>query len=219
MADNRRYIQMANIPMQAAFELDDYVWYEDSDETGNEPGQYKCTFADIYKPTVNVFAFAAYGGMRYINPTSVPWHDIGAIHRKIDVFNEQSVVTQRSITTDLVNSTVAIDTAGIYDYTINLTFTHNEAQQGRDTFVRFWDTVNLTPLGPDTIVGTPRNVAVTSFTLTDLLEIQAGEENIPIDIQIGGGDDYTTVVWDVAQIKFTSAGEYRGTGLSVMPVT
>ena len=210
----RVYTMMSKYQDATSFDLDAHLWIEDSTMTGQEAGQYRVTVGDFYQPLVNTFTYAAYGGLSMSAPQTGFWNDIGATYQTIDVFDAQPVTTQRGIVSDVANNTFAIEVAGVYWYSLNLTFEHDNSNQGRLTYVRFWDTTDDQPLGPSLVVSTGRNAEATSAALSGLFEQLPEDNNHPMRIEIGGGDSYTAVSFDNAEFSIMGAGEYRGPDLS-----
>lgn len=155
-----------------------------------------------------IFTYAAYGGLLIDEP--VAFSDLDATWQVLDIFDEITPSTPRGITVDLGTSSLAFDISGVYQATLTGTFEHNSLNSGRTTNLRFWDIDSGAPHGTPIVVATGRNAEATSFNYPVLLDIPPALVDHRARVEIGGGDTYTAVSFDVLQFSTFNVGEWRG---------
>ena len=158
---------------------------------------------------LQLFTLAAYGAMEQSGDSTL-FPDLGAGWQDIDVFDNVPVASPRGVTPDLVNDTLTIDTYAVYMMTLTLAMSHNEVNAGRETSLRLYDNTAGAPAGAGFTFGTGRNVGVTAASMTLMFEVPQGSEGHSYNVQIGGGDTYSSVVITSAVWTMHSIGEYRG---------
>lgn len=157
---------------------------------------------------LQIASFAAYGGMNLSVPTGFP--DIDSSYQSIDVFDVLSPAVPRGVVVNLApNHSFSMDVQGVYLIAVTGGFDHNEMNQGRTTNIRFFNQNTLQPIGPPILVGTGRNASVTSIAIAAFLEIGESEKNQSIQLQIGGGDDYSLVEFNYIELAIFNVGEWR----------
>ena len=156
---------------------------------------------------VAIFAPAAYGGLATTAPVVGGPTTIGAAWTDLTFSFVQSPSTSRGITIDAGSGSISFNVPGVYALAITVSFEHNNAQSGRTTYLRLYNTVTQTG-GNGIVVATGRNTEATGFSATVLVE--ADRANEPFILQLGNGDSYTAVVWDAVSVQAWNVGEYRG---------
>ena len=163
----------------------------------------------LEQEALSAFAFAAYGGMAY-DGDGFAFPDIGAGWQDLNMYNTLSVATPRHVVVDLVNDTLSVDSEGVYQLSVAMSFNHNSSNGGRITRVRLYDDNAGIPLGGGFQIGTGRSAESTSVGVSILFEVTAAMVDHKLAIQIGGGDVYSAVEFTSADFSMHSIGEYRG---------
>ena len=165
---------------------------------------------DIIQALIDDYQYVAYGGL-YIDTPPVAFADIDATWDDLDIFDSPSFATPKHITQSLVNNSLAINKVGVYEFTLNLVFSHDEDNAGRTTYIRLY---NLTDAAATSVlipVFIARNQPGTNFSYSFPFELtDALDENKELILQIGGGDDVASISFDTAEYYIKSIGEYRG---------
>ena len=157
--------------------------------------------------TLQFMSFAAYSGLRVDTPVTFP--DLGAAWQPINIFNEITPTTPRFITANLTNHSFSVDNEGVYVLTITGTFEHNSLNQGRVTYLRSWDLTSGVQVGNDLPLPTGRNAEATPIAVSTFFEVTAAVEDHEIRLEIGAGDTYTSVIFNVLNYQIHSIGEWR----------
>ena len=156
--------------------------------------------------SLEIFGFAAYGGM--MMSASTVFSDLGAAWQDVTVYDAE-ILTPRGMTFDPATDRFTFTYPGVYLLSTSFTFRHNELNAGRETSVRFYDHTSASGL-PSVAIGTARNVDVSSYANTSVLQITSDMVGNEFGIQIGNGDTYSSVVFLEARISACAAGEWQG---------
>ena len=134
--------------------------------------------------------------------------DLGAAWQDVTVYDTE-IVPPRGITFDPATDRFSFTYPGVYLIAMNFTFTHNEINAGRQTSVQIYDHTSASGL-VSAVIGTGRNTNVSSFAMTSLIRITSDMVDHEFGLQIGSGDAYSSVEFDVARISAIAAGEWQG---------
>ena len=157
---------------------------------------------------IDAFAYASYGGLAL--DTTVAFPDLGAGFQVVNVFDEITPTTPRNITAELSPTwSLQIDRAGVYFLSISGTFEHNSSNQGRLTFIQFYNLTLGAPSGSDLTIATGRNAEATPINSTALIEVTEAIEGHQFQLRIGGGDSYSLVEFNFMEWSMFSVGEFR----------
>ncbi len=156
---------------------------------------------------IQVFAFAAYGGMRMDAPTAFP--DLGAAWQTLNVFDAANPSTPRGVSVNPATGEFAYEHEGLYVISLTGAFEHNSDNNGRITQLRIFDVTGGAALGSALDIPTGRNSEATSVASTFFIEIPAGNVNDVLRFEIGNGNAYTAVVFNALSFATWNVGEWR----------
>jgi hypothetical protein len=175
----------------------------DHEELNRRVNLQSVRYSGFESKAVDNLSFAGYGGLRLATPRI--GSDIGAGVQIIE-FDATLLSEPKFISQDLPNNSLEILRPGVWAASINLGFDHNESSQSRRTNVTV-----LTPQGPfDFYLSTSGHVLASIFHIVTLFEVAEESVELPYQLQIGGGDVYTSVEWTLSSLAFWSVGEWRG---------
>lgn len=107
---------------------------------------------------------------------------------------------QGGVTFDPVGNTFTFTAPGIWDVVIQLNISHNESNQGRETIIRLYDTVDLIA-SQGVPIPVARNQPGTIFAYNMRVKINTADVNQAYQIQLGDEDALTSVVWNDSRIQ------------------
>lgn len=146
--------------------------------------------------------FAAYGGMSV--SAQISFFDLGATWQKLNIFDQETATT-RGITFDLANDTFSVDNSGVYMVNISAVFEHNELNAGRTTYIRLFNETSSTGRS-GILVATALNVGGTLINISNIVEIEADAVGDIFSIEIGNGDTYSSVIWNMLNLNINNIG-------------
>jgi len=154
---------------------------------------------------LEVFSFAAYGGMFTSLPQSV---GIGFAFETIPFTNQSGI--PRNIGINIVANTFSFEVDGVFAVTLSGSFAHDEVNAGREFRIRIWNvTAGLEPGTHPARVFTGRNMAGTNLSITILAEISDAVKGDLFRLEVGGTtDSYALVDWD-GEVVIGNVGEWR----------
>ena len=155
---------------------------------------------------LNLWAVAAYGGIRATAPTALA--DIGAGWTTLEADAVIDAVP-RGVVQDTAANTLAFTRAGRYTVFVSCSLTHNESNGSRETHLRIYDVNTAEPFG-DTTYPIARNQPGTFFALPIPINVDASHVGDEFRIEIGGGDTLTGVTQNNFSFSVSGSGEYRG---------
>ena len=174
-----------------------------------EFAQVRNSTEDIYASlafSILTFVNAGYGAISLATPTLMG--TIGAGFNTVPMDSE-NISDPRNVTHDLASEGLHIDDEGIWRITAMLSLSHDELNAGRTIFVRLWNETEAVALV--TIpVGIGRNIGVTTWTGTFLVEFPAALVGDTIQLQIGGGNVVLATTAEFASLNCNNCGEFRG---------
>lgn len=135
------------------------------------------------------FPIAAYGGLRQVATTS-GIYSLDDTFQKYTDFDTSAFTAPRGTTVDVANSRIAVDLQGIYIFSISLTFSHDESNQGRTTYIRLYNETDEIA-GPVNPIGIGRNTPNTNFSSIVPVEVGVAQDGDFWSIEFGGGDSVT----------------------------
>lgn len=154
---------------------------------------------------ISNFVLAGYGGLGLT--TARLGSNIGLAWQTITGYDETTVTTPRFVEQDLANSGLVLNIEGVWLISVYFAISHNEVNAGRTMEFRFYDN----DLGTGTrelVVGTGRNVGVTSFSGSFLAEVGSAAINDLWQVQVRSDDSYTAVTWEDQEFSVTHVGEF-----------
>ena len=141
-----------------------------------------------------------YGGIRMDTPTDIP--PLDSTWYTLAVFDAEVLEHPAGVIQDFANDQLILLTAGTYMFNVIMSLTHDEVNEGRELKIRLRNPTNDS-VTPPFVVGTGRNVGVTSITMSGtMFEVPASGVDKTIQVQIGNGSDYAGV--SVAGVVFTA---------------
>jgi hypothetical protein len=150
---------------------------------------------------------AGYGGIRFESgPLAVA--DIDATWQTLpaDVIDIAAPV---NVTQDLPTNSLSFLLGGAWIVTMNVSISHNNAQQARYTGLRLFDVTDNVPL-KSTPFPIGRNAEISTFAISTLVDIPLSAEGHQIVVQIGGVDVLTTVELLTYGFSVNHVGAYAG---------
>lgn len=155
---------------------------------------------------LEVFSFAAYGGMYTAAPRAMA--NFGLNFETLP-FDALAVAQPRGVHIDTTLHTFRIEQDGIFLITVVGSLAHDSAQGGREFNFRIWHVALGQPTAHDFRVFTGRNADGTNFSLTALVEITEALKGETFRAEIGGTTDtYSSMDFD-GELNISSVGEWR----------
>ena len=130
------------------------------------------------------FQVSAYASMYESN---VDFAFIGAGWTPIQGYSEESV-EKRHIETDLAAGTLTFPYDGVHEISVGINLEHDESNQGRQTFIRFYNVTAGVPSGNPIAISIGRNQPGLNFTDVFKTTVTEAMINQAFRIEIGGGD-------------------------------
>ena len=138
---------------------------------------------------------------------NVGFSSIGLGWTVIDNYDSQ--VIPRGITNNLVAGTMAFNLYGVFQVSVGINLDHNETNQGRQTFIRFFNVTDGAQSGGLIPVSIGRNQPGLNFSDSFEAEILAADINKEFRLEIGGGSSITVLDGSV-DFAATMTSEWRG---------
>lgn len=137
-------------------------------------------------------------GIMELQAASAIGADLGLGWDTLDYFDYQA--SRGAMTLDPATGIFTLDEPGFWDLDVSLNFSHNESNQGRETFVRFYNITQATS-ATDLPIPIGRNQPGTTFFDSYRFDnVNAGDQ---WRMELGGGDIITSVVYNTLAIKPT----------------
>lgn len=138
------------------------------------------------------------GGMNMANPTAGA--SLGAGWNALAYFDTESL-TPLGMTLDTANGLFNFQWPGLWQFSLNVFFNHDNSQQGRVTRVRIFNVTD--GAGSSGVpIGIGRNVEDTGISATLLVSVAQSAIDDVFRWEIGGGDTVTAVTYD--SLSFTA---------------
>ena len=168
---------------------------------------------DIWAPifdaltTAFIFNAAAYGSMGISAPAAGLDIPVGSFII-IDEFDSFPTAA-RGINFDFDTDLFSFDFEGIYRLTTMIAIEHNDLNAGRQFTLRLFNvTEGIPSIGA--IIGVARNSAVTNFTSSLLVQIDADDVGDEYRLEVGNADTIiTSVVWETLNVSIDMVSEWR----------
>lgn len=154
------------------------------------------------------FQYVAYGGLRLSAPAA--FSNINATWKTIDVFDSISFQEPVHVTQDLAGSALAADSAGVYEFTFNISLTHDESNSGRTIYLRVYNTTKDVATGVLFPVAIGRNQPGTNISYSVPVEASSEFSGDLFTLQLGNGDTLASVTFQAVEYYVKSIGEFRG---------
>lgn len=143
-------------------------------------------------------------GMRLSSPVAAG--DLGAAWVPLNQFDENLHPDRGPIETDIATGRFKFTETGWWDIQLQVDFSHNELNSGRQTNVRLWNVTDGNQWGNTYPIGTGRDQGVTTINATIRTEETTNVIGDDFEFEIGGGDDYTTININAMMATFTQIG-------------
>lgn len=151
------------------------------------------------------FSVAIYGTMTHSTPQVGP--DLGA--GWVPVTYGILDFAPRGLTMDPATGIFTFEHVGIYQLSSEITLSHDEVNAGRQFLSRVYNVTEGTSTEPvPTFTG--RNQGGTNFTVSFMLEIDATGIGDQFRAELGGGDTYSSVVWEFTTLSINMESEWLG---------
>ncbi|MDB4312061.1 hypothetical protein N9937_01395 [bacterium] len=155
------------------------------------------------------FALAGYGGIIQNAPVAIP--DISGSWELFDGWDAASLTTPRYITQDFASNGIRFDRTGVFSISIKISIAHDSGNAGRVVYLRFYDGTVGAPGASTFVFGVGRNVEYTNLTIPGaLFEVPSNMVGNLIQLQIGGGDTFSSVQSVGASFEAFSVSEAQG---------
>ena len=160
----------------------------------------------MYNLLLDVLVVAVKGAVGMASPTAFP--ALGGGWQAINLFDEERL-TSAGVTFNLAADTFSFEQECEVLLSVGASFTHNETNGGRTTYVRLWNVTDGVEAGR-LVVGIGRNVAATNFSSVLAAKVQAANVNDSYRLEIGGGDAVSAVTFQSFAMQITAAGAWLG---------
>lgn len=153
-----------------------------------------------------VFIGAGYGGVLLNTPTGIA--DLGAGFIGVP-YDSTSIASPVLITQDTANNGIIFLTEGVWSVNVLIALSHDEQNSTREFNIRLR---NVTTATTDFIIpiGIGRDIGVTNWSATLLVEVTAAQEGDLYTIEIGGGDAVASVTVKASSFTATHSSEFQG---------
>ena len=158
----------------------------------------------------DLFVLAGYGGIGVDAVTSVG--TINSTFKTLTGFDVDLISTPKNVTYDKANSALQLDAVGVWEFTVKVSLTFLEVNNGREIQLRPYNLTTATP-GTTTFnyfVG--RNQAGVNLQFTLAVEVDDTEVGNLVQLQVGSASDSFSSsdnIGTVYQVKHIS--EFQGT--------
>lgn len=166
--------------------------------------KFRSMILDLARKSLEFFVAAGYGSVSLTTPTSM-----GTVTVFETVpFDTDVLTTPRGVTQDQANDGLRFNAKGIWSISVILSLSHDEINAGREfDFRTFNDTQSLAGLVIP--IGIGRNVGVTTFAGTFLVEILGPAVGDLFVLQIGNGDTLLTTTMEYAGFSVNHVSELQ----------
>lgn len=146
---------------------------------------------DKFTP-VNAFVTAGYGGIGVDSADAMA--DLGVGWEKVAGFDTNIITTPKNVVHNLPNGALGFSKEGLWQISVKVTLTFAEAVGSRTVKVRLWNLTKAAVASPafNFFVGRDTAGANLAFTLNE--EIITADVDDLIQLEVGGGDVFTTVI-------------------------
>ena len=157
--------------------------------------------------TASIFNSAAYGSMALSAPVSGPDIPVGSFIpiTQFDTVN----IPGRGISLDASADTFSFDFEGVYRVSLIFAIDHNEVNASRQFELRLFNVTDVSA-GAVTVIGMGRNVVVTNFTISFLVDISASNVDDAYRIEVGNANTViSSVVWETLNLSIDMVSEWK----------
>lgn len=172
-------------------------------------GYLKALIEAVARRAVQVFSFAAYGGLK-ASLSPAPFPDIGLAYQTLNILDADTVAVPRGIITNLANNSVTFENPGVFSLAITIGMLHTKDNLDRIIYLRAYDIDAALQIGSETIVSIGAQARATNFSVVLLLDILPERALEEIVLQIGGGDIVTNVAFENISFNLWGVGEWKG---------
>ncbi len=159
----------------------------------------------IGEAAVRLLVAIGYGGISRSIPVAAA--DLGAAFTTIAGWDTGQVSDPVDVQQNFLLDNLVIERAGVWLFNIHVTFGHDSLNAGRTTSLRVWNATQGTALETIT-VGTGRNAEYTTFSISFLSSVDVGVGDL-IQLQMGGGDVYSAVVYETLSFSVNHVSELQ----------
>ena len=155
----------------------------------------------------SIFNSAAYGSMVLTSPASGSDIPVGSFITitQFDTVN----IPGRGITLDASADTVSFEFEGVYRVSLMFAIEHNELNSSRQFELRLFNVNDASGLS-STVIGIGRNVGVTNFTASFLVNISVSDVDDVYRVEVGNADTViSSVVWETLNLSIDMVSEWK----------
>lgn len=157
-----------------------------------------------------LFVLAGYGGIGVDAVTSVG--TINSTFKTLTGFDVDLISTPKNVTYDKVNNALQLDAVGVWEFTVKVSLTFLEVNNGREIQLRSYNLTTATPGATTFNYFVGRNQAGVNLQFTLAVEVDESEVGNLIQLQVGSASDSfssSNNIGTIYQVKHIS--EFQGT--------
>ena len=189
----------SNPPATGNSDLERYLFSE-FERLGNEVSL-------VSEAAIRALVAIGYGGIFGGGGAAGPALGLGFV--VVDGFTDIQVAEPVSVIQDTAQNGLIVERAGVWLINVQVTFSHDEVNAGRQTTLRLWNATQSTVVA-DMVMGTGRNQDVTQYAAALLGDFSGAGVDDLLQLQMGGGDDYSLVSWETLLFSVNHVSELRG---------
>jgi hypothetical protein len=155
---------------------------------------------------LDVFVQKGYGGIRQTGTPSLS--DMGASFQIVPA-NAELIATPLNVTQDHANDGIKFNKAGVWSTNVIISLSHNEDNAGRTFEIQLYNATDSVEIGAIS-VPVARNQPGTFISTTFMSEISASAKDDLLQIRIGNGDTFTSVVLKAYQFSANHISGFVG---------
>lgn len=183
---------------------DDALQAHLDDDTPEAHDQYATEAAALA-----TFTLAGYGGIIADAATAIP--NLTSGWTTLTIWDEGALPVPRYIVQDFPNNGIRLSREGIFAISVKIALAHNEQNAGRIIKLRFWNATTAEPGTTEFVYGVGRNTAATNLIIPGaLFPLPSEVIGDLMQIQIGGGDDFSSVTNLGSSFEASSVSEAQG---------
>lgn len=153
------------------------------------------------------FVSASYGGLTLETPAT--GYALGVAWQTMP-FTAGSTSDPVNVIQNPANDSIIISQEGTYYASVTTAFTQDDSNQGRITYLRFWNISQGQTDGQEFPIGIGRNSPAASGTWTFAFDIGASEINNEFRVEIGGGDTVLAVDFLINEFSVFNIAKFKG---------
>lgn len=155
------------------------------------------------------FVAAGYGGLHADAQQGMP--NLDSSWELYTAWDAAAIVSPRYITQDVANNGIRFDAVGVWMVNLKISISHNENNGGRTVKLRLYDATDDVAGVSEFVFGVGRNTDATNLVIPGILwETPSDKVGNLIQVEIGGGSSFNSVLSLGGFMNATNVGEFRG---------